>query len=379
VLDGQHLQLCLRWIRILLSLMTAYLTDIAPPLSPVFIDFLARHFDGDGFGRCSWADQVTETLTDEHHDICALAQMRLERLLLHPGCGAAIERTYAWFRDLATSNVRGLQRFHEIARFIVVVGAPRTGGSYLTAELFAALGYNSSQVPSALAHDGFPGAEPFTLREPCNSWLSSLMAVGEYLTALELFFEWERHSRQFVVPKKATKAVYAGGLFRALFGKSAHYLVTLRHPIGSCVSTYEKSGGLPPHGKFAVRSVIERWIARDVLRAACEPVVIEDLDYFEAYIRYWEQFHIRLATSGLLTGRDCTIVPYGVQSYERTAASLHQQLASSRQPTRFVSPGPVIDRHPHWEARSECAIERVAQVWNLTGLTFPRSEIQRGY
>lgn len=96
-----------------------------------------------------------------------------------------------------------MKPFHYRYNFICVVGTPRHGGSYVTKQLFRAL---ESMIP---------------------------------------------------VTKKATKAAYQGGFFDRVLGPNAEYIITLRHPIPACISTYEKSGGLPADGRLAVRGNIE--------------------------------------------------------------------------------------------------------------------------
>ena len=86
------------------------------------------------------------------------------------------------------------------------------------------------------------------------------------------------------------------------------YVVTLRHPIPAAISTYEKSTGLPGNGRFSVRGNIENWAHRDVLATGEDPEEIFKRDYFDVYLRYWEQYHYHLALSGLFAGRNREIV-----------------------------------------------------------------------
>ncbi len=115
-----------------------------------------------------------------------------------------------------------------------------------------------------LAHDGFPEASPFQLRAGANTWVLSLHTMAEYLTMVEMFFGGaKRVSGKVVVPKKLTKGIYSGGFFHRVLGEAVEHVFTLRHPVTCCISTYEKSGGLPENGLFTVRSNIEEWCRRD--------------------------------------------------------------------------------------------------------------------
>src|SRR5690242_6824645 len=135
--------------------------------------------------------------------------------------------------------------------------------------------------------------------------------MAEYLVMVEMFFQSGGHqSGPVSVPKKATKAVYAPGLFLDVL--RGECIVTVRHPVPSCVSTYETAGGLPAHLRFAQRNNIEILWARDLLSAGLSEAVITEMDYFDAYLRYWEDYHVRLAMSGLTSGR---VVAYGEQRF----------------------------------------------------------------
>jgi hypothetical protein len=95
-----------------------------------------------------------------------------------------VARAYALLASLLSGDVACLTEFHSRFHFISVVGIPRTGGSYLTAELYRSIGLNPYRVPGAIAHDSFPEARPFELMQGSNSWIATLKTVAEYLTML---------------------------------------------------------------------------------------------------------------------------------------------------------------------------------------------------
>ena len=352
------------------------LTGMQLPLSPVFIDFVARWLDHSGFAGERWFDQRSETLSNLRTDIHGKAQCRLERILSHEAAHTAIEAVYRRFHELATSRATKLEQALSNYRFIAVVGAPRTGGSYLTAELFRALGYEPAAVPAALAHDGFPDAKPVSTSNGGNAWLGTLLSTSQYLTMIELFFASRVGDRPVIVPKKLTKSVYAGSFFNTLLGNEAEYLITIRDPIGCCVSMYEKSGGLPADGLFKARSTMERWIRRDLSHTGVTASELACMEYFCAYVRYWEQYYINLAMSGLTANRTRTVVAFGEHSMEEAARIQHSRLGSSYSVDKFVAPSASCARHPQWVQRSEEAMERVAAVWRLVGLPFPAAELR---
>jgi hypothetical protein len=193
---------------------------------------------------------------------------------------------------------------------------------------------------------------------------------------VEAFFRNDRrHSGKIIVPKKLTKGIYAGGFFHRVLGTAVEHIITLRHPAAACISTYEKSGGLPDGGRFAVRSNIEDWCRRDLLYTGCSLEQLEQMDYFEAYLRYWEQYHLYIATTGLSANRDLRVVAYGSERMQQLAGLFHRRYDSEREPGRFEVSAAARERHAEWLVRARPAIERVAAAWGRVDIPFPLDEV----
>lgn len=352
------------------------LTDRELPASPAFIDFLDRWLKGGAFETQVWADQLSEALSYGQAELRKRAADVAPSVVADAAGRRHVARAYGLLLALLTGDpapIRDLQfRFH----FVNVIGIPRSGGSYLTAELLRALGHDPARVPAALAHDGFPEAGPFELVPGVNSWVLSLQTMAEYLTMVELYFgKSARHSGKIVVPKKLTKGIYAGGFFHRVLGEAVEHVLTLRHPLAACVSTYEKSGGLPESGHFAVRSNIEDWCRRDLLYTGCSADELARMDYFDAYLRYWEQYHLYVATTGLSANRDLRVAAYGTERLERLAQSFHRRYDSAAAPAAFSVSDTARRRHPQWLARAQAPIERVAASFARVGIPFPIEEL----
>jgi hypothetical protein len=301
-------------------------------------------------------------------------------VLQHPLGQQAIYRAYDLLAAISIGTMHKLKGIHERYRFICVVGCPRHGGSYLTKELYAALGYDAEQVPNVIAHDGFPNFTPFAFEDRYNAWTAATQQMAEYLAMAEVFFAKSRRDAEgyTVAPKKATKAVYQGAFFNAMLGPKAEYIFTLRHPVAACISTYEKSTGLPLDGRFDARGNIEEWVKRDLVWLGSEEGAVLRGDYFDAYLRYWEHYHYSLALTGLAANRNRTLVAYGRDRFMALAKKLHERLGSNAAPGDFK----VFDkrsRHPEWNAKATPAIARVAQVWKSVGLSFPVDEVMEGW
>lgn len=356
------------------------LTDREITISPAFIDFLQQYITND-IKPSQWHDQLSETLNFEGPEIVQRAQIALPSVVSSSKGKRAIDRSYELCIAIMVGATDRLRTFHEHYKFISVVGAPRSGGSYLTKQLLISLGLEPQQTPTIIAHDGFPAYSPFFLETTMNSNTIMTRRTAEYLTMVELFFKnTQRIDNRIIVPKKATTAVYQGAFFNRVMGPGTEYLITIRHPVTSCISSYEKSGGLPTNGKFIDRSFIETMAGRDNLFTSGETQQdVLSQDYFEVYLRYWEQFHYNLALTGLSANRNWTIVPYTKQAITDIAQSLHKRFNTT---THSVEPFHVFDkqdRHRDWHQKAEPVIQRVNDLWRSLGLPFPLEEIMQAW
>ena len=142
------------------------------------------------------------------------------------------------------------------------------------------------------------------------------------------------------------------------------------------LSTYEKSGGLPADGRFIVRSNIEQWCRRDLQYTGCGAQELQDMDYFEAYLRYWEQYHLSLATSGLSASPNLHVVAFSKRAVQSIAQSYHERYGSGLQVSEFQVFDKARRRHQEWIDRAQPSVERIAATWKLVGIPFPSEEIK---
>ena len=355
------------------------LTDQQLPVSPVFVDFLYRRIHAQ-VADASWQDQVSETLVPgEFGKRLEHARGVAEEVLAHPLGQKVIYRAYELFTALLTGDEAKLAAFHSRFRFILVIGCPRHGGTYVTKQLFRAVGLDPDQVPNIIAHDGFPDAAPFHFGDRYNSYTNMLQQAAEYLAMVEVYFDGQpQGSGKITVPKKATKAAYQGGFFRTLFGPDAEYIITLRHPLAACISTYEKSGGLAADAQFQTRSNIEEWAQRDMITGGTAPERVTAMDYFEAYARYWTFYHQQLATSGLAREQKWTVVAYGRERLMGLAQTLAGRQSGSGGVEEFHAER-KLERHPAWANRADAALHQMSVLWRQQGLEFPLEALQEGW
>jgi hypothetical protein len=354
------------------------LTDSHMPPSEQFLEFIDLWLAGVEFDGSTWATYGQERPERLGRRLSPETSYQLRQRIADSDAGMRhLGRAYELFVALLIGDVDAIRAVQQRFRFVLVVGAPRSGGKYLTKELFRALGHVPSRVPAVLAHDGFPEAGPWRFDQSGTTWVESLHTMAEYLAMVELFFgAADRHEDHIVVPKKATKAAYAPGLFQSVLGGSAEGVITIRHPVPSCISTFESAGGLPADHRFVPRGNIERLWARDLLSAGFSDYEIADMDYFDAYLRYWEDYHVRLAMSGSNVTRHYRVVAYGAERFMREARRNADRFGSlAAKVEEFHVHDDRRERHPEWIARAESALRRVGDQWARVGMAFPLDEI----
>ncbi|WP_150851975.1 hypothetical protein [Sinorhizobium arboris] len=352
------------------------LTDSHMPPSEQFLRFIDAWLAGGEFDGSSWAIYGQERPERLGRRLSPSASHQLRRRIVDNDAGMRhLGRAYELFVALLIGDVDAIRAVQQRFRFVLVVGAPRSGGKYLTKELFRALGYDPARVPAVLAHDGFPEAAPWRFDRSGNTWIESLHTMAEYLAMVELFFTAADRGDYVVVPKKATKAAYAAGLFQSVLGLGGEGIITIRHPVPACISTFETAGGLPTDGRFVQRGNIERLWARDLISAGFSDVEVADMDYFDAYLRYWEDYHVRLAMGGYNLTRRYRVVAYGAERFMREARRNAELLGSSGHDVEEFRVYDQRDRHPGWVARAEPALLRVADQWARVGIAFPLEEL----
>jgi hypothetical protein len=354
-------------------------TDKDLPVSPAFIEFLHHQIDGRKIDT-AWHDQLSEALVPADFERrVKYAESVANAVLQHPTGQQAIYRAYELFTAMLLGQADKIASFHERFRFVCIVGCPRHGGTYLTKQLFRALGFDANQVPNVIAHDGFPDAAPFLFVPRHNGYTAMMQQTAEYMAMVELFFvDSPLFDHRIIVPKKATKAAYHGAFFLNMWGPDTELIITLRHPVAACISTYEKSTGLPPGEKFALRSNIEEWAQRDNLATGADKERILDQDYFDVYLRYWEQYHCNLALSGLSALKNRTVVAFGKERLMHCANGFRLRFSIPPEIEEFQ----VFDkrqRHPVWTNKAEPVIRRVAALWKAVGLLFPLAEVMEGW
>ncbi|MDA3877893.1 MAG: hypothetical protein PF483_12485 [Halothiobacillus sp.] len=284
---------------------------------------------------------------------------------------------------LLSGNYLAVREYVKQAHFAFVIGFPRTGGSYLTKELLRTAGLDHTRVSEVLAHDGFP-----ELRDTWYDWMGdrpyyhlqdAIFQTAEFLVISNLYYRNKTEKQpdgRWLAPKKFHKIVSWAGSFKMLLGQGrADYLVTIRHPVPTCVSVYEKSGGLTADGLFPAnspRSAIERWIINDLMHLGFTQQELAQMDYFDTVLASWVQFYTRMATSGLFLGdrNEVRVIPYGKESLEGVVRDFrqHTNLDTPPEPFHIHDKG---RQQVSWQDRGDAAVQALTATWQTLGLHLP--------
>jgi len=357
--------------------ITMSVTDMELPPTFHFIRFVYSAINNTEYFVGNWHNQQDETLFADKTTVESMNKMA-QKVADDPKGNEYLLRAYSIFRELLVGKMDTLREITSKHRFFFVIGFPRTGGTYLTKQLYLAAGLDYKNVQNAIAHDGYPHLLYLTLREKNNAYTRGLMQLAEYLTMVERFFEQSKVSASLnakIVPKKFTHAVYNFDLVKDLFGPESEYIITLRHPLSVCKSLLDRSGGMPEGRKFTVRSNIEHWALRDWVHWGASQDEVMRMDYMKCVIGYWKRYHLQMAMAGIPKMPKASIVPYGEEHMRGFAKQLFSRLGVGSEPEGFkLSEPPSFSAEDEQEAQR--AMDEVAGLWKSLGMTFPTEALE---
>lgn len=350
--------------------ITITVTDAALPASAAFIRFIYSTIKNKPHHTLEWFFQEGESLSQQPLTVEEMNEMA-KAVATDPKGTQYLLRAYSLFRELLIGEVHNIRAFSKF-RFFFVVGIPRSGGTYLTKQLFRATETDYKAAPNSLAHDGLPHITNAVFAPGANFRTNGLLQFTEYLTMVEAFFGGQKKlpSGEILVPKKFTKAIYNFNLVKEVFGGNAEYLITLRHPLSVCKSIMEKSGGEPEGRKFAVRSNIETWALEDWVQWGKAKEKVLEMDYVDCILGYWKRYHMQMAMGGMPAMETAKIVPYGAEHMTGAVEELYSRFGIDLEPESFKKSSPPAFTAED-EKKATKVVEEVASLWKSLGMEFP--------
>lgn len=194
------------------------LSDEDAPASPNFVSFVAALVQGCDPGMGGWPRCGMKPLqvSERENSTKALSNARIA---MSSAVGkSCVREAYDLFAKMAVGNMKAVREYAGQFRFSFIVGAPRTGGYYITGESFRALGYDVNRIPLPVASDLYPAIIRFWASDSWNTWSLCLQQIAEYLVVVNRFFGGNHgggiNEVPVVVPKKLVCAAYEGRLLR---------------------------------------------------------------------------------------------------------------------------------------------------------------------
>lgn len=199
-------------------------------------------------------------------------------------------------------------------KFIFILGAVRSGGTYLYAELNKAYGIDYLEKCESMVHDAFPHYDLCYHYQSPPQFSALLFELAQFLL-------WAKRecSQDPVIIQKRTAYAHCLPLLDKLFGEKGQYLVTVRHPY-AVAKSYEKLvfGEAP---KFWQEMLGDNFL-----------LDYESLDYSYKVLYYWKKIYEDVLMN-YLSHQKCKFLFFGdFQNYLREEA-----FASHYQPEAFLT------------------------------------------
>jgi hypothetical protein len=101
-----------------------------------------------------------------------------------------------------------------------------------------------------------------------------------------------------------------------------------------------------------------------------DPAGLFEQSYFDVYLRYWEQYHLNLALTGLK--RDWKIVVYGEERMMGVAREYFRRFRSRSEARAVQGVSTSATSIQEWRASRKARSRRVTETWKVVGLRFRR-------
>lgn len=129
------------------------------------------------------------------------------------------------FQKIMLQDNQWFQKEFGTKKFIFVVGALRTGGTYLYSELCKIHGIPWEKFPQGMSHDGIPqNGIAIQLHHPAL-WIRFSFEFAQWLAYIKR--EYQDHP---VVIHKNSSYAHCLNTLDAILGNQAEYIITVRHP-----------------------------------------------------------------------------------------------------------------------------------------------------
>lgn len=241
-----------------------------------------------------------------------------------------------------------------------VMGAMRTGGTYLYKELCEIYGQEWDKLNMEMTHDSIPTYSVLSNSHSLNMQLVFAFEMAQFLV-------WAKHEIESdIIIQKRIAYAHALPAMHGLFNDQAEYILTIRHPItlGYSFAKLGNQNALDEHCKeppgwydFVVDG------GRDISRKEWN-----DFRYLQKVLYYWERYYLDAAEAGPFQQNLSTVV-FG-DDVTRYLQSIKEKTGSTYELEAFnAKESELQDEIDQFEL--EEIFNNVQQRWLAQNLTFP--------
>ncbi len=270
-----------------------------------------------------------------------------------------------FYKILCDGSTQWLDDILRGREIVWVVGALRTGGTYLYTELSQLHHIDWRSLNQGMSHDGMP--HQGVIQSSMHLW--SWIHIASELAQLLAWWDCECHDQKIILHKN-TSIVHALPQIDAFFGLRAKYIITVRHPGPMADSiaklmfsdNVKKNIGLPFWRDFLVNAN----------RISAES--FEKASYYKKAFLYWDYYYEIIAKQLPVNGQ-VDVVPFGSQMphYINTMAmTLNQQYEAGK----FYASSK--DYCQDWLPCDDFQemLHRQKKHWELSRISFPDIQCQ---
>lgn len=258
-----------------------------------------------------------------------------------------------------------LRKYLGNREFKLILGAMRTGGTYLYKEISEIHGQKWDKLNLEMTHDGIPHYVALSNWNRAEIFNFLLFDMAQY-------FVWvKREIDSSVVVQKRIAYVHALPFLNGLFGDTAEYIVTIRHPVPLAYSFARIMGQDLKNGDNETPEGWERLITES--GDWMSDKVWDELNYFQKTLLFWGSYYSDVATSSAFSQR-ITVVRFGedVDGYLQSCSK--EAGLNNYQPEGFdftVKPNNgELDQD-----ELSAVFSSVKHKWEANNLTFPELSI----
>lgn len=269
------------------------------------------------------------------------------------------------FSSFMLGNQEGVLPYIQGKDLCFVIGAMRTGGTYLYRELCRMSGVDHTQYLKTMTHDAIPSGHALAFWQDPRHWMQLVFEMAQFL----VWSKREQADHKELIQKRIAYG-HAMGFLDNLFAPYTDrlvYVVSLRHPL-TMADSFAKLEGIDPTQKNPASP--PSWFLLAQKNLNLNQGQWQDMNFYEQCLCYWDLFYRDVVRFGGMRGKMVTLV-YG-KEYEQFLMRLAMQSGrDSYEPKPFIVENK--ERKPEYQSvNDQAVIENLKGFWLQQGYHLPK-------